>query len=150
VFLSGLLFALGLGLSGMTDANKVIAFLDVAGDWDPSLAFVMGGAILVHAPAQRAIRQRTKPILSTYFRVPTRNDISPRLLGGAALFGIGWAIGGYCPGPGLVATASGEPHALVFALSLLVGMALFHALERRMTRPHHPPHPSPPSAPPAA
>lgn len=126
---SGLLFAVGLGIAGMTRPDKVIAFLDVAGDWDPSLAFVMIGAIGVHFVFYRLVLQREAPLLGERFRIPRRQDITPRLLGGAALFGIGWAIGGYCPGPALVSVTSLSVPAVVFALSLTAGMVGFHLVE---------------------
>lgn len=118
----GLLFGLGLGVSGMTRADKVIGFLDLADGWDPSLAFVMGGAIAVHMTLFRLILRRPSPLFGSSFGIPTRTDIDGRLVAGSALFGIGWAIGGYCPGPGLVSFASLAPQALVFVAALTVGI----------------------------
>ncbi len=126
-FLGGLVFALGLGLSGMTDANKVIGFLNLAGDWDPSLAFVMMGAIGVHLVMYRMILKRQSPLFADRFYIPTRRDISAQLLVGAALFGVGWGLGGFCPGPGLVSLVSFDPAAGVFVASMLGGM-LMHSL----------------------
>jgi uncharacterized membrane protein YedE/YeeE len=126
-FLGGLVFALGLGVSGMTDANKVIAFLNLAGDWDPSLAFVMVSAIGVHLLLYRLILRRQSPLFSDRFHIPTRRDINPRLVGGAALFGIGWGLGGFCPGPGLVSLMSFGSAAGVFVVFMLGGM-LVHKL----------------------
>ena len=123
-FLGGLLFALGLGVSGMTDANKVIGFLDLSGDWDPSLAFVMAGAIGVHLILYRLILRRQSPLFGDRFQIPTRRDITPQLVGGAALFGVGWGLGGFCPGPGLVSLAGFGSSAAVFVLSMLSGMTL--------------------------
>ena len=100
VFASGLLFAVGLGISGMTDANKVIDFLNVAGQWDPSLAFVMVGAIAVHLVTFRLIVRRPSPIFADLFLIPTITDINPRLVGGAALFGVGWGSGASDESPG--------------------------------------------------
>jgi len=128
VFLGGVVFALGLGVSGMTDANKVIGFLNLAGTWDPSLAFVMLGAIGVHLGFYRHILRRQSPMFDTQFYIPTRRDITPRLVGGAALFGVGWGIGGICPGSALVSLAGFGAPAGIFAISMLVGMLL----EKRM------------------
>jgi uncharacterized protein len=130
-FLSGLLFALGLGVSGMTDANKVIGFLDVSRGWDPSLALVMVGAIGVHLPVYRLIVRQPKPLYALRFAVPTRADITPRLVGGAALFGAGWALGGYCPGPALVSAATLQGPAVLFVLSMTAGMVVWDMLEQR-------------------
>lgn len=126
-FVAGLIFALGLGISGMTQADKVINFLNVAGDWDPSLALVMVGAIAVHLALFKLILRRPTPVFADSFGIPTRNDIDARLVGGAALFGIGWALGGYCPGPGLVSVAGGSAHALTFVAAMTGGMMIFHA-----------------------
>lgn len=126
-FVAGVVFAVGLAVAGMTDANKVIAFLDVAGDWDPSLAFVMGGAIAVHAVAyQLLLPRQPKPVFALQFALPTRPDVDLRLLGGAALFGVGWGLGGICPGPGLVSLAGGGSYALVFLGAMVAGMIAFH------------------------
>ncbi len=125
-FVAGVVFAVGLGVAGMTQADKVIAFLDIAGNWDPSLALVMGGAIAVHLLLFKLILRRPSPILGTHFGLPTRTDIDGRLVGGAALFGIGWALGGYCPGPGIVSAAGGTGHALAFLGAMTGGMLLFH------------------------
>ena len=96
----GALFGVGLVLSGMTRADKVIGFLDLFGDWDPTLAFVMMGAIAMHLTLYRIILRRQSPLWGDRFHVPTRRDISPQLVVGAAIFGVGWGLGGYCPGPG--------------------------------------------------
>ena len=126
----GLLFGAGLAVSGMTRADKVINFLDLGDAWDPSLAFVMGGAILVHFVLFRLILKRESPVFGTGFGIPTRTDIDLRLVGGSALFGIGWAIGGFCPGPGLVSAASLAPQALAFVASMTVGMLIFQIMDR--------------------
>ena len=125
----GFIFAIGLGLSGMTDANKVIGFLNLAGDWDPSLAFVMVGAISVHLAFYKWGLKRETPLFSAQFYIPTRQDIDPKLLGGAALFGVGWGMGGFCPGPGLVSSAGLGTAALVFTGSMLLGMVLHGGLK---------------------
>jgi hypothetical protein len=123
-FAAGLLFAIGLGISGMTHPERIIAFLDVAGAWDPRLLVVMLGALLVHAPLARGLRHRA-PLFGAGFALPSRHDIDGRLLAGAALFGIGWGLGGFCPGPAIVALLSGSPAVFVFVLSMLAGMAAF-------------------------
>lgn len=120
--LAGFVFAIGLAVGGMTDPLKVISFLDFTGDWDPSLAFVMGGAILVYAPVFRLVRGREAPRFDTRFHLPTRRDIDRRLLVGSALFGVGWGLGGFCPGPALVSTMSFSTDALVFVASMVAGM----------------------------
>ena len=122
--MSGFIFAVGLGLSGMTDANKVIGFLDIFNQWDPSLAFVMVGAIGVHACAYPLITKRSSPIFSTRFHLPTQTQINAPLLLGATLFGIGWGLGGYCPGPALVSLMSMGQEALVFCGAMLAGMLI--------------------------
>ena len=123
--LAGALFSVGLAVSGMTQPGKVVGFLDVTGDWDPSLAFVMGGAVLVYAVAMRATRRMAAPLLAERFQLPTRHDLPPQLFVGAALFGMGWAISGFCPGPALTALGAGMHNAWVFVPAVLVGMALF-------------------------
>ena len=130
VFFGGLAFALGLGVSGMTDANKVIGFLNLAGDWDPSLAFVMVGAIGVHLVLYRLILRRQSPLFSDRFHIPTRRDISPQLVRGAALFGVGWGMGGFCPGPGLVSLTGFGSEAAVFVVCMLGGMTLEKLVRR--------------------
>ena len=132
--LAGGLFGVGLVVSQMTNANKVVNFLNVAGDWDPSLALVMVGAIGVHLVLFRLILRRSSPLFAERFRVPTRTDIDTRLVGGAALFGVGWALGGFCPGPGIVSLPSGGTHALVFVGAMLGGMLLLHGVDSLRTR----------------
>ena len=130
----GLLFGLGLMLAGMTDPGKVIGFLDLAGNWDPSLAFVMGGAIAVGLGAFALARRRTVAFLGGAMHLPTARDIDARLLSGSLLFGIGWGLGGFCPGPALVSFATGNSKAIVFVIAMLVGMALVDLLESRRQR----------------
>lgn len=120
-FIAGLLFAFGLALAGMTQPAKVVAFLDLSGDWDPSLAFVMGGAILVYMPIFRFAKRMQAAWSGQAFSLPTRNDLDPRLIAGAALFGIGWGVGGYCPGPGFTASGAMSSHALTFTAALITG-----------------------------
>lgn len=121
-FVSGLIFALGLGLSRMTDANTVLAFLDLSGDWNPALAFVMVGAIAVHLPFYRMIRKRERPLLAERFHIPTTNIIDKKLVLGAAIFGVGWGLGGYCPGPALVSLVSFDGATPLFVAAMATGM----------------------------
>ena len=123
-FLAGLLFGLGLLLSGMTDPGKVIGFLDLAGAWDPSLAFVMGGAVLVGLFAFALARRRSTTLLGGAMHLPRRRDIDRPLVVGSLVFGVGWGLAGFCPGPALVAAAAGYWQAAVFALAMLTGLAL--------------------------
>jgi hypothetical protein len=132
--LSGVLFGIGLLISGMAKPAKVIGFLDVFGAWDASLMLVMVGAIAVHFVAYRIASGKSSPLLAAKFNVPTRRDIDLKLLFGATVFGIGWGLGGYCPGPGLVSLASGHAAVLVFVAALLVGLYGTAKLERVLTR----------------
>ena len=140
-FLSGALFATGLAVGGMTQPAKVINFLDITGRWDPSLAFVMIGAIGLNVVLFRFILKRVGPVFGSVFQLPTRKDIDPRLVAGAALFGAGWGLGGYCPGPGLTSLASGALPAFVFVLAMGAGMLLQNASETfpRRARGERPP-----------
>lgn len=133
-FATGVLFAVGLGVSGMTRPSKVLGFLDLFGQWDGSLAFVMVGAIAVHVVLLRLVTRRTAPLLDTRFHLPTRRDIDGPLLLGAAVFGVGWGLGGYCPGPGLVAAGSGSLPAVAFVASMAVGTVIEHQLAKRRGR----------------
>ncbi len=130
-FLSGAVFAVGLAVSGMTQPEKVVGFLDVTGAWDPSLAFVMMGAIGLNIVLFRFILRRTGPVLGGIFQLPTRKDIDARLVIGATLFGAGWGLGGYCPGPALVALGSGAGPAAIFVAAMLAGMVLHDRLLAR-------------------
>jgi uncharacterized protein len=133
-FVAGVIFAIGLGLAGMTQPDKVIAFLDVFGAWNPALALVMGSAMAVYALLYRVALRLEAPILGGALQIPTRSDLNPRLLGGAALFGVGWGLSGFCPGPALVSTASGNGTVLMFVLAMTVGMCLHSALEAISSR----------------
>ncbi len=135
VYLCGVLFALGLGVAGMTQPTKVIAFLDILGDWDPSLAFVMGGAVGVNLLLYRLTLRRRRPLLEEAFVIPSRRAINARLLGGAALFGVGWGLSGYCPGPALVASVSGAAPVLAFVAAMVAGMLVFQKLPGEEPRP---------------
>ena len=129
--LSGLVFGLGLIVSGMANPAKVLGFLDLAGAWDPSLALVMAGAILVGFFAFSIAKKRKTSFIGAEMKLPTASAIDSRLLTGSALFGAGWGIAGFCPGPGLVALGMGEAKALVFVAAMLVGMVVFSWLEKR-------------------
>lgn len=122
--LAGLLFGMGLVISGMADPAKVLNFLDVAGTWDPSLAFVMGGASITTFIGFRLVLRQSAPRLGDVFHLPTATDIDLRLIGGAILFGIGWGIGGFCPGPAWTALTLAAPGTLVFVPMMLVGLWL--------------------------
>jgi uncharacterized membrane protein YedE/YeeE len=122
---SGALFGLGLAVSGMTNPAKVIGFLDFAGGWDPTLAFVMGGALLVTIPAFRLILGRQRPILAGDFALPTKTSLDARLLGGAVLFGVGWGLSGFCPGPAVVALTTGLTPVFAFVAAMVAGMVLY-------------------------
>ena len=123
-FLSGIVFALGLGISGMTRPIKVIGFLDFFGTWDASLAFVMVGAIAIYFFAYRMSRSMRAPLLGNEFSVPGRTDLDARLIVGAALFGAGWGLGGFCPGPAITSLASGSPAVVVVVASMVAGIYL--------------------------
>lgn len=118
----GVLFGVGLVISGMSDPAKVLNFLDLFGTWDPSLAFVMGGAVIVAFVGYRIVLKRPKPIAAETFHLPTRSDIDGRILAGPAIFGIGWGLGGFCPGPALTALGLAAPGTLVFVPAMLAGM----------------------------
>ena len=133
-FFVGLLFGLGLLLSGMTNPAKVLGFLDLFGSWDPSLAFVMGGAIAVGFFAFALARKRTTNFLGGALHLPTARQIDKRLIIGGLTFGAGWALAGFCPGPGIVSMASGEVKAAVFVVTMVIGMAMFEVAERRVLR----------------
>lgn len=120
--LSGLLFGLGLIVSGMSNPAKVLNFLDVLGQWDPSLAFVMGGAVATTLVGYPFVQRRKRPLLGQRFELPTRQDIDQSLVSGAVLFGVGWGIGGYCPGPAWTSLSGFVPGSLVFIACMLIGM----------------------------
>lgn len=128
---AGTIFGAGLALGGMTDPARVRSFLDLFGAWDPTLAFVMGGAVLVMALAWLMQRQMLRPLFAEGFSLPDRNDLTPRLIGGSALFGIGWGIAGLCPGPGFAALAIDPASAAIFVAALVAGMLLVRFMEGR-------------------
>lgn len=132
-FLVGLVFGIGLIVAGMTNPAKVQGFLDLAGDWDPSLAFVMGGAVLVGAIGFRSARGRERALLGDAMRLSTNTAISRRLVVGSLTFGVGWGLAGFCPGPALASLASGRSEPLIFCIAMLAGMGIFEVLERVRT-----------------
>ena len=129
-FAAGLIFGFGLVFSGMTDPGKVKGFLDVAGLWDPSLAFVMAGAVLVAAAAFRLAGRRGRTFFGHALELPSRRDLDARLVLGSVVFGVGWGLGGFCPGPAVVSFASGVGPAALFVGAMLAGMLIFAVLER--------------------
>jgi uncharacterized membrane protein YedE/YeeE len=133
--LAGLLFGLGLVLSGMTDPNKVLGFLDMFGAWDPSLVFVMVGAIGVYAVGYRVIVKRSHPLFARAFALPMLREIDAKLVVGAGIFGVGWGLGGYCPGPALVSLASLGAGVIVFVLGLALGTLLTVKLTAAASQP---------------
>lgn len=121
-YLIGLVFGVGISVSGMANPAKVLNFFDVAGTWDPSLAFVMGGALIVTALGYRFVLKRPAPLMSVTFQLPTRRDLDLPLLGGSAVFGVGWGIAGFCPGGALPAIGTGRSEVLIFVAALLAGI----------------------------
>lgn len=132
-FFVGLVFGLGLMLSGMTDPSKVIGFLDLFGNWDPSLVLVMGGAIAVGFFAFTVAKKRTTNFLGGALHLPKSTQIDKRLIWGNVMFGAGWGLAGFCPGPALVSMAAGQDKALVFVLSMVFGMIVYELIQRRKT-----------------
>ncbi len=131
-YASGVLFAVGLAVSGMTHPSKVLAFLDFSGSWDPSLACVMGAGLAVNLLFFRVASRRGAPLLASAFHLPPRTHIEWRLVVGAALFGVGWGLGGFCPGPALVTAVNGAAPVIAFVVAMLGSMAVFDALDRRI------------------
>ncbi len=129
-FVCGLLFGLGLIVAGMANPAKVLAFLDLAGDWDPSLALVMGGAIAVASGAFVLAGRRLRSLLGAPMQIPTRRDLDARLVLGSLTFGVGWGLAGFCPGPALVALGAGLPQAVIFVGAMLVGMLGYEVINR--------------------
>lgn len=130
--LSGFIFAIGLGLSGMTQPQKVIGFLDIFGTWDPSLLFVMAGAILFHFVTYKFVTKRQTPLLSPDWHIPKNKNISKSLIAGSFMFGIGWGIAGYCPGPAMTSLSSLSIKPLIFVMSMLIGMYIFKFLDKKI------------------
>lgn len=127
---AGLLFGLGLAISRMVDPAKVLGFLDFAGDWDPTLAFVMGGGLLVTVPAFLPTLKRARPLLAEAFALPGKSELDARLIGGSAIFGIGWGLVGFCPGPAISSLAYGRQETLIFLAALVVGSFLTRLIPR--------------------
>jgi uncharacterized membrane protein YedE/YeeE len=132
--LCGLLFGAGLAIGGMTDPARVLGFLDVAGAWDPTLAFVMAGALAVAAAGYAISRRRPRPLLAEAFAIPTRRDLDARLAGGATLFGVGWGLVGLCPGPALANLARGSAPVAIFVAAMIAGMLIYQLTTRRAGR----------------
>ena len=130
-FIAGLLFGVGLAVSQMTNPLEVLGFLDVAGDWDASLMLVLGGAVTVTFIAFRFVLRRTEPIFDSQFHLPKLSTVDKKLIGGSALFGVGWGIAGYCPGPGLASLSTLNSEAIVFVATLLAGLLVYRASERQ-------------------
>jgi uncharacterized membrane protein YedE/YeeE len=130
-FLGGMVFGIGLAVGGMTQPSKIVGFFDFFGSWDPSLAFVMGGALIVYTPVYRwAIKTWQRPIWAPAFSLPTRRDIDWRLIVGSGIFGIGWGLGGYCPGPALTSVGAGSREALIFGIAMLAGVGAYQIFMR--------------------
>lgn len=127
--LSGIIFGAGLAIGGMTNPARVRGFLDIFGEWDPTLAFVMGGAVIVMAAVWQLQSRFSKPLFAEGFAIPETRDLTPRLIGGSALFGIGWAIAGLCPGPGIAALVIEPVSAAIFVAAMLAGMALVRLID---------------------
>ena len=121
----GTLMGAGLMISGMMNPNKVLSFLDIFGNWDPTLIFVMGGAIFSALPGFWLSRRLTKPLLANNFQLPDKKNFDRRLVGGAAIFGVGWGLVGLCPGPAISAITTGSPQVIVFVISMTIGMAFY-------------------------
>lgn len=127
----GLIFALGLGISGMTKPEKVIGFLDFFGNWDPSLMFVMAGAIGVHFFAYKLIRTKARPLFSEIWHFSTTQKVTPALIIGSIIFGVGWGLAGYCPGPAVVSLATFQRGPFVFVTAMLLGMWIFKIIDQK-------------------
>ncbi len=130
-FLVGFLFSLGLGISGMTLPHKVIGFLNIFGQWDPSLIFVMCGGIIVHVMTYKLILKRKTPVFSTDWHIPLKKEITPALVIGSIVFGIGWGLGGFCPGPAVTSLASLKTKPIIFVISMLIGMFVFNFIDKK-------------------
>ena len=129
VYLIGLIFGLGISISGMANPAKVLNFFDVAGTWDPSLAFVMGGALIVTFFGYRVVLKRQAPLMAPAFQLPTRRDFDLPLIGGSAFFGVGWGIAGFCPGGALPALGTGKSDVLIFVAALVAGILIAKAAQ---------------------
>ena len=130
-YLIGLVFGIGISVSGMANPAKVLNFFDIAGTWDPSLIFVMGGALVTAAVGYRVVLRRSAPLFDTMFHLPTRRDLDASLLGGAALFGVGWGVTGFCPGGALPALGTGRAEVAIFVASMAAGIVVTRLLRER-------------------
>ena len=132
-FIVGIIFSIGLSISGMTQPSKVIGFLNLNRNWDPSLAFVMIGALAVHILAYMVKKKMTKPVISSEWNVPSKSEITPQLILGSAIFGVGWGLAGYCPGPAIARLSTFEVNVVVFIIMLLFGMKIYQLFETKIT-----------------
>lgn len=130
--LSGLLFGTGLTISGMVNPMKILNFLDISGPWDPTLIFVMGSGLVVTLLGYQIIFKRNAPLFATSFRLPTSQDIDVKLLGGAALFGLGWGLTGFCPGPAIASVVFGKTESITFVIAMAAGMIVTRQIQNRM------------------
>ena len=130
--LSGLLFGIGLTISGMVNPMKILNFLDISGPWDPTLIFVMGSGLVVTLLGYQIIFKRNAPLFATSFRLPTSQDIDAKLLGGAALFGLGWGLTGFCPGPAIASLVFGRIESITFVIAMAAGMIIAIQIQNRM------------------
>ncbi len=130
-YIAGLIFGLGLAVSGMTDPARVLGFLDLAGAWDPTLMFVLGGAVVTNFIGYRLVFKRTAPIYAEAFQLPTRQDLDARLIGGSALFGIGWGLSGYCPGPAIASIAGLTLPLVAMLVAMVAGWFLARTIPTR-------------------
>jgi uncharacterized membrane protein YedE/YeeE len=132
ILLSGLLFGAGVTISGMVNPMKVLNFLDISGPWDATLIFVMGAGLVVTLLGYQIIFRRSTPFFATSFRLPTSQDIDAKLLGGAALFGLGWGLGGFCPGPAVASLVFGMTESITFVIAMVAGMIVTKQIQNRM------------------
>ncbi len=133
-YLIGLVFGIGISISGMANPAKVLNFFDVAGAWDPSLIFVMGGAVVVAFVGYRVVLRRSRPVFDRDFHVPSSKTIDARLIGGSAIFGIGWGIAGFCPGGALPALGTGRSEVILFTIAMMAGILIARALSTQFSR----------------
>jgi uncharacterized membrane protein YedE/YeeE len=131
-YILGVLFSIGLSVSGMVNPDKVLGFLNVFGEWDPALAFVMGGAVIVNLLFFRMVLKRKNPLLGGEFSLPTSNEVDWRLILGSTLFGIGWGLGGICPGPGIANLFTGNTQIIAFIVAMVVGMLTFKLIDKKL------------------
>ena len=133
-FIAGMLFAIGLAISGMTNPDNILGFLDIFGDWKAELILVMGGAVVTLAAVKQLTASQRQPVFDVKFRIPTRRDVNASLLGGAAMFGIGWGLGGLCPGPAIASIATLEPDIFIFLAAMAAGMLAHTKMEKHLEK----------------